>query len=406
VSPRISQLTQELHAGHPEALSQFWADVRAHGTPLVEPFDGQVNEGRASRARPDDCVLVTFLWKESFETYNVRVQWPQDRPDDFFMSRLAGTDVWYKTVLVRRGSRLSYSLLPNDRPADEALNAQRDPLNPRLAWDDYPEYSLLELEGAPDEWFRKTPAARGTVSAQQQFQSELLKGPRTITIYTPPGYSASGGPYPFLLLFDGITYQTGFEAVPTLDNLISSGRIRPVIVCFLRNAGTRAADLGPNPTFGDAMARELLPWLRTSYPISTDPKDIIIGGYSAGGSGAAYIAFRHPGTFGNVLSQSGGFGSAGRLDTNPAILAYRDTDRLPIRFYLDVGLYENAFEEFPVNEQALAEGLTNGNRHFRDVLLAKGYDVTYRETGGQHNNLHFRATFPEALLALLAPRKP
>lgn len=130
------------------------------------------------------------------------------------------------------------------------------------------------------------------------------------------------------------------------------------------------------------MARELLPWLRASYPISMDPKDVIIGGASAGGAGAARIAFQYPGTFGNVLSQSGAFGSAARLDTNPTIVAYRDADRLPIRFYLDVGLYENAFEELPINEQALSEGLTNGNRHFRDVLMAKGYEVTYRETGG------------------------
>jgi hypothetical protein len=27
--------------------------------------------------------------------------------------------------------------------------------------------------------------------------------------------------------------------------------------------------------------------------------------------------------------------------------------------------------------------------------------VTYRETGGQHNNLHFRATLADALLTLL-----
>jgi hypothetical protein len=35
------------------------------------------------------------------------------------------------------------------------------------------------------------------------------------------------------------------------------------------------------------------------------------------------------------------------------------------------------------------------------VLIAKGYDVIYRETAGLHNNLHFRATFADALLTLL-----
>lgn len=48
--------------------------------------------------------------------------------------------------------------------------------------------------------------------------------------------------------------------------------------------------------------------------------------------------------------------------------------------------------------------MTLSNRHLRDVLIARGYDVTYRETGGAHNNLHFRATFADALLTLLAPK--
>lgn len=96
-----------------------------------------------------------------------------------------------------------------------------------------------------------------------------------------------------------------------------------------------------------------------------------------------------------MLSQSGSFISLFG-QTNPVILAHRDGKKRPIRFYLDAGLYENVrgAGKVPVSELALTEGNTIGNRHFRDVLLAKGYHMTYRETGGTHNNLHFRATFP------------
>jgi enterochelin esterase-like enzyme len=38
---------------------------------------------------------------------------------------------------------------------------------------------------------------------------------------------------------------------------------------------------------------------------------------------------------------------------------------------------------------------------FRDILLAKGYDVTYRETGGDHSFHRWRATLAEGLMALL-----
>ena len=150
------------------------------------------------------------------------------------------------------------------------------------------------------------------------------------------------------------------------------------------------------------MANELLPWLRGQYSITTDAKDVIIGGYSAGGSGAARIAFRHPEAFGNVLGQSAAFGMG--FDTHPTITEFRDAKRLPIRFYLEVGLYESLPDQLPVNELALVEGMTIANRHFRDVLIAKGYDVTYRETGGTHNNLHFRAMFADGLMTLLAAK--
>jgi hypothetical protein len=67
-----------------------------------------------------------------------------------------------------------------------------------------------------------------------------------------------------------------------------------------------------------------------------------------------------------VLSQSGAFGSGMTFQTNPAILAYRDAARVPIRFYLDVGLFEGLPVQLSLNELPLVEGLTTGNRHFRD----------------------------------------
>jgi enterochelin esterase-like enzyme len=407
-SPRINRLTKEMHTGRDSALSRFWAEVNASGGQIVEPFDGRVASGPPIPARADvveQHVLVTFLWRESYHTANVLLRLPvttESRPADYYMTRLPGSDVWYKSVLMPRGTRISYQLAPNHRQGDIDITSQADPLNPRLAWDDTPDISLLELEDAPDEAsFRRTPAARGTLAPQQPFRSTILKGERPMRIYTPPGYSPDGGPYPLLLIFDGVTYVGGFEAIPTLDNLISAGRIRPVIASFLSSPGTRPADLGPNagPAFGDALVRELLPWLRNQYRISTDPRDVVIGGYSAGGAGAARIALAHPAMFGNVLSQSGAFGAT--LETNALILAYRDAARVPVRFYMDVGLFEPAPFALPAHELALSEGLTLGNRHFRDVLIARGYDVTYRETGGPHNNLHFRATLADALLTLL-----
>jgi uncharacterized protein DUF3327 len=65
----------------------------------------------------DRDVDVTFLWRALYDTRNVLVTWCP-RSEDCYMSHLGGTDVWFKTLRLRRGSRLPYLISPNDRPDD------------------------------------------------------------------------------------------------------------------------------------------------------------------------------------------------------------------------------------------------------------------------------------------------
>jgi enterochelin esterase family protein len=329
------------------------------------------------------------------------------------MTRLTKTDVWYKTLRLQRGSRFSYALSPNDSPEDRHWTEHLDPLNPRVYPED-PTYrfgraSILDTPGAPDErWARQTPPQRGRIEARK-FKSALLKNERDIWIYTPPGYTAVAGPYPFVLLFDGGTYVSSrwLDAPRTVDNLIADGRIRAPIVCFIP-AVNRGAEQGfpGGEAYGDAIVRELLPMLRSSYAITSTPRDMVIGGYSSGGFAAALIALRHSDAFGNVLSQSGSFRGRRPNSLEPNSLAqdYRSAQRLPIRFYLETGRYDNVPSAgLPLHEMVLDETNTMGNRHFRDVLMAKGYDVTYREVGAQHENVHWRAMLADGLMMLLPP---
>lgn len=403
-SARLQRLSKDLTAGSSRtSIDAFWREVTGKG-PLVEEIPDN-----------DRDVAVTFLWREIYDTRNVLLTWCP-RTDDCYMSHLAGSDVWFKTLRLRRGSRVQYQVSPNDQPKDRWATAQLDPLNPRRFPDD-PTYhfvtqSVLDLPGGPDEqWAMRTPARRGLIE-EKKISSALLKGERSIWVYTPPGYTRAAGPYPFLLLLDGAAAVSDrfMNAPTTLDNLIDAGRIKPVIVAFdPANRGNALAAAGSESTYSQVVTQELVPMLRNSYPISTNPRDTVIGGYSAGGRASAEIAFLHPDLFGNVLSQSGSFcdcaqgRSAGSYEPNVNAQAYLSAATKPIRFYLEVGLYDSVPNaDLPVHELVLEESNLMGNRHLRDVLRAKGYEVTYREVGGGHDYVHWRAMLADGLMTLLS----
>lgn len=87
-----------------------------------------------------------------------------------------------------------------------------------------------------------------------------------------------------------------------------------------------------------------MPWVREHYHVTTDPAQTIVGGSSYGGLAAAFAGLRASETFGNVLAQSDSFW----WDQDPEddiqqewiIQQYIASPRLPLRFYLEVGLKE------------------------------------------------------------------
>ncbi|HEY7338623.1 MAG TPA: hypothetical protein VH639_27290 [Bryobacteraceae bacterium] len=59
-SPRVSQLAKDVSLGQGGAVERFWPNAKAGGGPHVEKIKDD-----------DRDFLVTFLWKETYETHNV-----------------------------------------------------------------------------------------------------------------------------------------------------------------------------------------------------------------------------------------------------------------------------------------------------------------------------------------------
>jgi enterochelin esterase-like enzyme len=225
-------------------------------------------------------------------------------------------------------------------------------------------------------------------------------------VYLPPGYSKNAQPYDLLVVFDGDTYIDVVPTPTTLDNLISEKRIAPTVAVMVGNVnGMRGTELPCNATFAEFLNSELIPWLRRNHNVTRDPRRVTIGGSSYGGLAATCAAYRHPETFSNVLSQSGSYWwtpppDPSKPDTftpgaDPSYVAqlFVNSPKLPLRFYLDAGSME-------LDRDGDGSSILVTNRHLRDVLRAKGYEVFYQEFQGAHDYLSWRGTIADGLILL------
>src|SRR5262245_27716575 len=198
------------------------------GTPLIEPIKGQAG-----------YYLVTFLWRQKGETQNVAV-YGGVTDSDFVgkeMTRMSGTDVWYKTYRLRGDARFIYAFSINNTLSLQTIeqwesSLESDPLNKsRRIIDNLRKATLAELPDAPSQhWANRQADAPTGVVERKKIKSEILNNERMATIYTPPGYSADTTPYSLLVVFDGISYLIpGSVPAPIiLDNLITQKRIAPM----------------------------------------------------------------------------------------------------------------------------------------------------------------------------------
>jgi len=344
-SPRLQALRSALAQDSGRALDSFWNEVKTKA-PLVERLDE--HQGYA---------LVTFLWRGEPRTQHVFVdgqlgQLTGTRPADNAMTQLAGTNLWYRSYWLRSDVRTIYrfsvKLEENDEERDypDPFAPRWVPVgnNARLQW------SILELPRAkPQPWITPRPNVAVGRTDQKTWKSTLLNNEREIWVYTPANYDDHRERPRLLISTDGRTYVGSIQATTTLDNLIAAKRIPPVVAVFLANGPnaskgrlTRSIELSCNETFVNALATELLPWVRSNYRVTGRASETIIAGFSLGGVNAAFSALRKPALFGNVLSQSGAFRwrPPGESESDWLAKQFAAAPRSHVKFYMDVGLLE------------------------------------------------------------------
>ncbi len=408
-SPLVAQLAARIQAGQSDSTT-FWQQVQQQGgTPLVE-------------RQEHDSTLVTFLWRGTPTTQNVRL-FSSPSGDHTSLQHLAGSDVWFQSYWLPSSTRLSYQLAPDvpqlplpasapEQRRSIQTTAQRDPLNPRM-WnnstgpllDIWQGSSVLELPAAaPQHWVAERPDVPHGTLEHHVFTSKVLGNTRDVYLYRPPVAASN-----LLLAFDAPAYVHLVPTPAILDALLADGLLAPTAAIIVGNApgDARGRELPPNDNFVRFLSEELMPWAKANGILAPAERTVVAGS-SYGGLAAAYAGLRAPQWFGNVLSQSGSFWWAPKARVGDGVAhtalvddlsepgwlvrRYVQSPRLPLRFYLEAGLFEAGNQ---------GTNILSSNRQMRDVLRAKGYQVAYAEHASGHDYYQWRGTLACGLLQLL-----
>lgn len=297
----------------------------------------------------------------------------------------AGAGLWALTLRMPQDWEASYRItssparlpVPWRTAADRrtvrmAANAGgRDPRNPDVgaAMDGTPT-SVLRLPGAPAAPWLATPTpghSKPATPLRELLVRDTFAGRlRKVWLYLPPAAAGRSQLLPLVLLHDGQVWAKYQNLPATLDAAVSLGALPPVGVALIDSAdvATRSRELsGPVGTV-DFLARDLLPVLRCTLPVSQRAEDTVVSGASYGGLAALWQVARYPEVVGKALAQSP---SLWRYDLSDYLLAVKDR----VRIRMQAGRYEST-----VHQPAAV---------LAQVLGAAGADVGFRSITGGHD---------------------
>jgi enterochelin esterase family protein len=300
--------------------------------------------------------------------------------------------VWMARVTLPVDAYVEYSFVRRYRTPDaprELDERVSDAFNPRVTWNGLKAvnhtFAMPGFIPSPLT-VRDARTLRGRLSEYTLDAGMLLSGAhRTVVLYQPP----TSQPVPLVVVWDGMDYLERAALNIVVDNLIAAGRIRPIALAMIDNAGAgRFSEYAMNESTVTFAVRRLLPFAREHLALLDEvqqPGCHGVMGASMGGLMALYTGLRAPETFGHVISQSGAF----FIDPARQTMLIDDLVRLqappPLRIWQDVGTLE---------------WLLEGNRAMHRLLHERSYDVIYHEYSGGHNYFMWGQMLGRALEAV------
>ncbi|HQF26329.1 MAG TPA: alpha/beta hydrolase-fold protein, partial [Polyangiaceae bacterium] len=328
---------------------------------------------------------------------------------------LVAEDLYRVTVAVDTGPhRMLYKF-------SDGVHWVADPMARRFGFDEHGEYSLVQGGNQRGHLERYLGVAGNGLSA------------RPLTVYVPPGYEQSTQSYPVLYahdgqnLFDPGSIWGGWHLDDVIENLLSSGEIKPLIVVGVHNTTARmdeythVQDVVSGQTVGGAaemyfglLATRVMPLVASHYRVKAGPENTWTMGSSLGGLVSLYVTLKHPDVFGKAAGLSSTLGWGSIQAHNPTLIEMVPSLGKPdVVLYLDSGGTNgggcvDSDGDGIRDDNDMASDNYCETEQMRDVLAAEGYEFNkdlfhWHEMGAPHNEAAWSARVFRPLRVLAAP---
>ena len=279
-----------------------------------------------------------------------------------------------------------------------------DPANPKAMRDGQRYASTLIIPGAGSSDFEVNDVPHGTLS-KVWYSSPTLNLNRRMYVYTPPGYEDSNISYPVLYLQHGgggdeDAWTSLGRANYILDNLIASGKAKPMIVVMANGNYTETAaitDIKATPPqtsaiggsittgfplYTASIAKDIIPYVEKHYRVIANSDNRAMAGLSMGCLQTQITALTNPELFKYIGCFSVGIhydANLKEITTNVLIPAYdKNLETLKKNyklFYIACGTDDFCFE---------------GVQELRKKLDENNFQYFYNESGGGHTWANWR----------------
>jgi enterochelin esterase-like enzyme len=285
-----------------------------------------------------------------------------------------------------------------------------DPGNGETQRDGFRIDNLLMISGPKSDLWDFKDVPHGTIQIVWYPSPTLKQDRRRMYIYTPPGYEANQTRYPVLYLLHGgggdeDAWVTMGRANVILDNLIATGKAKPMIVVMPNGNATQTVSqgyaYGPTPapqavqapappplqaaaagggrggaaarppqpyagSYPESLVKDVIPYVEKTYRVIPNKDNRAIAGLSMGGGHTLVATNNNPGLFGYI----GVFSSGPRTVDDAYEKQLQAVKEGGVKFYwTGAGTTDMARE---------------GTVNLHSLLEKEGFKTSYKEIPGAH----------------------